>query len=195
MNNALFRHAPGAGSRVTAPERREIQQAHLIEGLNRSALAIRFGRTRETIAAQLQGDDFDQLRAEIDRGEAEDAKAILHRHRIVAANSWAAAVSTAAGKGDHRPAKDLLLHTRTIDPVLLQGQTHIAIIFAGSPEVPGLPSSSGKESTHVLPNESGVIDVRVTEACESGDRAAGTVGGAPPPTPGRSHRSDGRSNI
>ena len=138
MEPSLFRHAPGAGSRVTAPERSEIQQAHLVEGLNRSELAIRFGRTRETIAAQLQGEDFDQLRAEIDRAEAEDAKAILHRHRIVAANSWASAVATAAGKGDHRPAKDLLLHTRTIEPVadLSRGQ-NVVLVF-GDVKVPGL---------------------------------------------------------
>ena len=138
MNNSLFRHAPGAGSRVTAPERREIQQAHLVEGLNRSALAIRFGRTRETIAAQLQGEDFDQLRVEIEREEAEDAKAILRRHRIAAANSWASAVATAAVKGDHQPAKDLLLHTRTIEPVAELGRGQNVVLVFGDVKVPGL---------------------------------------------------------
>jgi hypothetical protein len=118
---------------VTAPERREIQQAHLLEGLNRSALAVRFGRTRETIASILQGPDFDELRAEVDRGEAEDAKAILHRHRIVAANAWAAAVGTAAGKGDHRPARNLLVHTRTIQPVAdLARGSEVKIFVMGS---------------------------------------------------------------
>jgi hypothetical protein len=142
MDTSLFRHSPGAGSRVTAPERREIQQAHLLEGLNRSALAVRFGRTRETIASVLQGDDFDQLRAEVDRGEAEDAKAILHRHRIVAANAWAAAVGTAAGKGDHRPARDLLVHTRTIQPVAdLARGSEVKILVMGNVVIPGLAIS------------------------------------------------------
>jgi hypothetical protein len=134
----LFRHHPGAGSRVTAPERREIQQAHLLEGLNRSALAVRFGRTRETIASVLRGPDFEQLRAEVDRGEAEDAKAILHRHRIVAANAWAAAVGTAAGKGDHRPARDLLVHTRTIQPVADLARGSAVTIVMGDVVIPGI---------------------------------------------------------
>ena len=34
-----------------------------------------------------------------------------------AADSWVDSVSIAARKGDHRPAKDLLLHTRVIEPV------------------------------------------------------------------------------
>jgi hypothetical protein len=142
VETALFRHRPGAGSRVTAPERREIQQAHLLEGLNRSALAVRFGRTRETIASVLQGPDFEQLRAEVDRGEAEDAKAILHRHRIVAANAWAAAVGTAAGKGDHRPARDLLVHTRTIQPVADLARGSAVTIVMGDVVIPGLPLAS-----------------------------------------------------
>jgi hypothetical protein len=46
MDRAILRRSPGAGSDVTAPERGEIQRAHRLEGLNRSALAAGFGCTR-----------------------------------------------------------------------------------------------------------------------------------------------------
>jgi len=43
----------------------------------------------------------------------------------------------AASKGDHRPAKDWLLHARSIEPVVEQGNqgARIAIII-GTPEHP-----------------------------------------------------------
>jgi len=65
---------------------------------------------------------------------------ILQSFEHNAVSAWAEAIPVASAKGDHRPAKDLLLHTRAIDPVQLQGQTQIAIIFAGA-EVPGLQRS------------------------------------------------------
>jgi len=125
----------------------DICSVGVLEGLNRSALAVRFGRTRETITSVLPGPDFDQLRAEVDRGEAEDAKAILHRHRIVAANAWEAVVGTAAEKGDHRPTKDLLLHTRTIDPVADLARGGGVTIVLGDCMIPGLPISPTVEQS------------------------------------------------
>jgi hypothetical protein len=58
----------------------------------------------------------------------------------MAANAWASAVGAAAGKGDHRPAKELLLHTRVIEPMseLARGQGLQVLIF-GDVVVPGLP--------------------------------------------------------
>lgn len=102
-------------------------------------------------------------------------------HEAVAA--WTQAVPIASAKGDHRPAKDLLLHTRAIDPVQLQGQTQIAIIFAGA-EVPGLTVSPyGGDCINVSPSNSSdrTSDVRAvcasTENPESGHRA-GPGGGS-----------------
>ena len=50
---------------------------------------------------------------------------------------WAAACQVAASKGDHRPAKDWLLHARSIEPVADQANqgARIAIII-GTPEHP-----------------------------------------------------------
>ena len=160
MAPSSSRHAPGAGSRVTAPERRQIQQAHLIEGLHRSALAQRFGRTRETIAAQLRGDDFDQLRAEIERAECEDAIAVLNRRRVVAAQAWGSAIETAASKGNHRPAKDLLVHTRVIEPVsaIAHRQTQPTIVI-GIAVIPGLPER------HPVPNDDDVVARLLCKGC------------------------------
>lgn len=80
-------------------------------------------------------------------------KEILQAFEHNAVGAWVAAVPLAAAKGDHRPAKDLLLHTRAIDPVQLQGQTQIAIIFAGA-EVPGLTVSPyGGDCINVSPSK------------------------------------------
>jgi hypothetical protein len=103
-------------------------------------------------------------------------------HDAVAA--WLKAVPIAALKGDHRPAKDLLLHARHIEPVQLQGQTSIAIIFAGAPVVPGLsPSSSDNDGLRVIPNELSVIDASVTDTSKTVTVGADTPGGDPPPAP------------
>ncbi len=64
-------------------------------------------------------------------------KDILQAYEHDAVSAWVQAVPIAAGKGDHRPAKDLLLHSRAIDPVQLQGQQQINIIISSS-LVPGL---------------------------------------------------------
>ena len=78
---------------------------------------------------------------------------VLEAFEHQAVGSWLQAVPIASAKGDHRPAKDLLLHTRAIDPVQLQGQTQIAIIFAGA-EVPGLTVSPyGGDCINVSPSK------------------------------------------
>jgi hypothetical protein len=83
-----------------------------------------------------------------------------------AVNAWVEAVPIASAKGDHRPAKDLLLHTRAIDPVQLQGQTQIAIIFSGA-EIPGLQlSPSGGDSIDVFPKQIEDSSTNVPQVCE-----------------------------
>jgi hypothetical protein len=82
-------------------------------------------------------------------------KDVLQAFEHEAVSAWQAAIPIASSKGDHRPAKDLLLHSRAIDPVQLQGQTQIAIIFTTG-TVPGLQSPSGSDASIALPS---VIDV------------------------------------
>jgi hypothetical protein len=70
-------------------------------------------------------------------------KDVLQAFEHEAVSAWVQAVPVASAKGDHRPAKDLLLHTRAIEPVQLQGQTQIAILFSGA-AIPGLSLTPGE---------------------------------------------------
>ena len=80
-------------------------------------LADRFGRTRETIAGVLKGDDFEALKRQVNGDMAQEARHAISTHRVKAARAWTRAVDVAAEKGDHKPAKDLLIHTDVIKPI------------------------------------------------------------------------------
>jgi hypothetical protein len=86
-------------------------------------------------------------------------KDILQAYEHDSVGAWVSAIPIAAAKGDHRPAKDLLLHSRAIDPVQLQGQTQIAIIFTTG-TVPGLQSPSGSDVNQL---NADVIDVKLAD--------------------------------
>ncbi len=61
---------------------------------------------------------------------------LLKVKALSVAEDWIRASEKAADKGDHRPAKDLLLHARAIEPVHDGSQgTNIAIII-GTPDAP-----------------------------------------------------------
>lgn len=65
------------------------------------------------------------------------ASKLLSTKALAAVEDWATASKKAADKGDHRAAKDLLLHTKAIEPVedsSRQGM-NIAIVI-GTPEQP-----------------------------------------------------------
>jgi hypothetical protein len=111
-------------------------------------------------------------------------KEILQAFEHEAVQAWTEAVPIAGAKGDHRPAKDLLLHTRAIDPVQLVGQQQIAIIFAGS-LVPGLSVGPGEgPSTNQIGPGNDAIDGSVLPVCPvQADRGADTPPGAPPAAP------------
>ncbi len=110
------RRKPGRGSQVMPDERREIQCLHLVDGLNQKQIAARTGRTRETIAAQLKGEDFERIRTAVEADLIETVKRQLTNNVDKAANAWIKALDRAAQKGDHKPAKDLLMHAGVIDP-------------------------------------------------------------------------------
>ncbi len=60
-----------------------------------------------------------------------------------AADAWVDAVGIASAKGDHRPAKDLLLHSRVIEPLAYEGggvtvqigisSTDVSVMFGEAP--------------------------------------------------------------
>ena len=73
------RHASGKGSHLAPDERQEIQRAHLEDDLNRSELAVRFGRTRKAIARALEGEDFKKREGQLAKGMVETARRTLMR--------------------------------------------------------------------------------------------------------------------
>ena len=138
------RRKPGRGSQVMPDERRAIQRAHLIEGLNQRQLADRFGRTRETIGHVLKDEAFQALKHEIYAEIAEEARNALKGHGPTAAQDWITASGIAAKKGDHRPAKELLLHTGVIERL---GETSgpQVTVMVGMPGHPAMVAPTDEE--------------------------------------------------
>ena len=110
-------------------ERREIQLVHLVDGLNQRQLADRFGRTRETIAAVLKDDDF-QAR------KREEARNALKGYVGRAAKDWITASGIAAKKGDHKPAKEILLHAGVIERISETSGPQMTVVVG----MPGHPA-------------------------------------------------------
>ena len=167
------RRKPGRGSQVIPAERREIQCLHLVDGLNQKQIAVRTGRTRETIAAQLKGADFERIRTAVEADLIETVKRQLTNNVDKAANAWIKALDRAAQKGDHKPAKDLLLHAGVIAP---RGETSKQqwVVVVGMPGHPALPVPTQEaidaEEARVLAlraRQAGAIDV-VTRASVDG---------------------------
>jgi hypothetical protein len=131
------RHKPGRGSQVAPNERREIQRLYLVEGLAKAAIAIKTCRTRETIADVLKGEDFERLRQEVEADLVESVRRKLKNNVGRAADGWIKAIDKAAAKGDHKPAKDLLLHTDVIRPAG-EASTHNVTVIVGMPGRQGL---------------------------------------------------------
>ena len=123
------RHAPGRGSQLPHAERLEIQTAYLSEpGATQKGLAQRFGRNRETIANALKGRDYEQLKAVVQKALAEQARDVLKRNTVRAAEKWSReAIDAAAKKGDHKPMRDLLEATGVIEQDA-KSLTHVEII-------------------------------------------------------------------
>lgn len=85
-------------------------------------------------------------------------KELLQAIESEAVNAWKDAIPIAARKGDHRPAKDLLLHTRAIEPVDSAARTALTLVIAGV-SMPGLSHGEGDKSSEIL----NVIEVSGTD--------------------------------
>ena len=138
------RRRPGRGSGVSPVEARAIQRFYLTAPtISQEALAERFGRSRDTIRRVLHDPSFEALKAEFDQTNAIEARAVLSTGRTPAAQAWLASLERAAQRGDHRPSRDLLYVTRTVDPPSQQGggpQVIVSIgqIVTGCPANPSL---------------------------------------------------------
>jgi len=84
------------------------------------------------------------VKREVDEGLAEEARGTLKGHVVSAAKDWRTASGIAAQKGDHRPAKDLLLSARAIERVCDSSGTQVTVVV-GMPGRPAMPAPSQAE--------------------------------------------------
>lgn len=114
-------------------------------------------------------------------------KEMLQALENEAVSAWRQALPIAGAKGDHRPAKDLLLHTRAIQPVADAGVAGITIQI-GVLSLPGV-SRAERDCIDVIPNELSDSVASVAAAYEDTDTGvpdAPTVApGAPPAGPAK----------
>ncbi|MDP2320629.1 MAG: helix-turn-helix domain-containing protein [Acidobacteriota bacterium] len=126
---------PGRGSQLTPDERRDVQRLRLVDGESISEIARRTGRNRETIANIVRSEDTRELAQQLESESREAALRVLRGTSEQAARAWRKAIDTAADKGDHRPARDILLHNGVIQP--LNGPANIGIqVIVGTPGNP-----------------------------------------------------------
>lgn len=111
------RHEPGRGSAMAEDEIQSVRMDFICNGLSRLQLAEKYGRNRATIARCLDGREFEELRREVDR----EVRQVVRRRMVAKADdavgNWERSMSNAAERGDHKPAKDWLMHSGVIDPI------------------------------------------------------------------------------
>lgn len=93
-------------------------------------------------------------------------KEMLQALETEAVSAWRQALPIAGAKGDHRPAKDLLLHTRAIQPVADAGHAGITIQI-GALVLPGV-SRAERDCIDVIANDSSDLVADVAAACVEG---------------------------
>jgi hypothetical protein len=154
------RRQAGRGSAVTDEEALDIRVWYLADGMNFSQIARKTGRTRETVAQVIKDPATDALRTIIHEEKVQRAKAKLRAHVDTAAEAWVRAVDIAADKGDHKPAKELLLTERVIDPVGEPSAAFQVIVNqpgsphnAPLPQLPTFRQLSGIDVSHAMQSE------------------------------------------
>jgi hypothetical protein len=133
------RRLQGRSGHLSPDLKTEIRLAFLESGgtLTCVELAKRFDCNRDTISAVLKAPEMEPLRAAFDAQKKAAAVQRLHAAVEPAAAAWVRAVEIAADKGDWKAAKELLLATRTIDPL---GDTQSGVTVLVGLQVP--PGSS-----------------------------------------------------
>ncbi len=111
------RHLAGRGSAMTTDEIEAVRFDFLTAGLSRVQLAKKHGRTRATIARCLEGKDFDEMRRAVEVEVRDQIRIRMIRKADSAMQSWEDSLAPAAERGNHKPARDLMLHAGIIDPI------------------------------------------------------------------------------
>jgi hypothetical protein len=141
----------GRAGHLTPDKKLQIRLAYLETGGQRTykALAEQFNINRDSVSACLKGGEFDALQHAFNQEAQRIAKQHLQSAMVEAAESWRRALPVAAEKGDHRPARDLLLHTGSIEPLAKHEECAVTVLvggggivnighpLAGAPRLPG----------------------------------------------------------
>lgn len=136
-DNTRSAFPPGRGSQLTPAERSEIQHLALVDGLSHTEIARRVRRDRETVRNVVVAPDTKQLAQDLATEARDEVLLTLRRNATRVTADWIEASAIAKTRGDHRPARDLLLHARAIDPIESGsgGQSRVAVIIG----MPGRP--------------------------------------------------------
>lgn len=126
------RRAVGRGAAVTPTEAQEIRLSHVVDGKSISAISRETGRTRETISNILKTPDTEALRQSVQEELHRLARTRLQSGVVRAADAWLESLDTAAEKGNHRPAKDLLESTGVIEPTDAGVSVSVSMIGVGN---------------------------------------------------------------
>ena len=86
---------------------------------------------RDTVGECLKGQEFERLQKQFEQELRETAMRRLKAHVLPAADAWCDAIDTAAQRGDHKPARELLLHTGVSAPVTGVDSTGVTVIVGG----------------------------------------------------------------
>lgn len=143
------KHKPGPKSLLsTLPEevRFAVRYSYLTDPeATMAKLADKFSLPSYTISQLLNGPEYESVRTTIQSTQRDLARDRLHAMTEQATAAWLASLTPASKRGDHRPAKDLLLATKVIDPD--QREPHVTIqigIQSGTPLVVLLPQSGSQ---------------------------------------------------
>ena len=129
----------GRGSALTPDQRRDIQRMKFVDGCSIAEISRQTGRDRGTIAELLRSEDSEALRVQLENEGRETALQILRGNNEKAARAWTAAIDVAAESGNHKPAKDLLLHNGVIQPIH-GNQLAVGVqVIVGSADCPAGP--------------------------------------------------------
>ena len=136
----------GAAAHLSPEQKHQIRVAYLATGGNvtytemgqRCASLIGRVVNRDTVAACLKGQEYAELRKHFDSEIKASAVEQLKAGVPGAAAAWVRSVDVAADKGDHKPAKDLLMHTGTIEPLDDDGRGRgpLVLVYVGDGQGP-----------------------------------------------------------
>jgi hypothetical protein len=107
----------GRGTHLTALEKEKIRQMYLVERMSISDIAKQLARTRETISGVVRDAETGALETQLINEQRKAAKRALETGMVSAAEAWMKALPAASKRGNHKPARDLLLHTGVVDPI------------------------------------------------------------------------------